>query len=338
MARPSATTSSAVALAGRLSKGSWKIIWNPLRSRRSVRPRTRVMSTPPIDTAPDVASSSRMIVRAMVVLPQPDSPTSATISRSRISRSTPSTARGDHPSATVADREMHVQIPDLGDYRRVHRRARLLRADEVAGRVMSRRAGHRSQPRIVGGALRHHHRAALVEPAAGRRRGQIGRTAGDPADRRVSRAEPWVAVQQPAGVRVRGAASLDLPDVVGEYRGGRTVFDDTPRIHHRGPVAQFGEHGQVVRDDQHRQPELVGKPRGSDRGSAPASSHPARSSARRRSPARACRPTPSRSSRAVSSRRRTDAGSQRPGRARCRPGSAVRATRSRTERRPTSGS
>ena len=118
---PSMTTSSAVALAGRLSNGSWKIIWKSRRSLRSVRPRARVMSDPADRHRPRASPRrSRMMVRATVVLPQPDSPTRATISRSCTDKSTPSTARAISRAAAVPHREVHAQVADLGDHRRGH--------------------------------------------------------------------------------------------------------------------------------------------------------------------------------------------------------------------------
>jgi hypothetical protein len=72
--------------------GSWKII---IISRRSGRMSARercVMSRPSKTTRPPVGSSSRMMHRAIVDLPQPDSPTTPRVSPSRTVKLTPSTA------------------------------------------------------------------------------------------------------------------------------------------------------------------------------------------------------------------------------------------------------
>ena len=54
---------------------------------------TLVMSSPSNSIVPPVGSSSRSMVRPAVDLPQPDSPTSPTVSPWRTSREMPSTAR-----------------------------------------------------------------------------------------------------------------------------------------------------------------------------------------------------------------------------------------------------
>ena len=62
--------------------GSWKIIIISRRiGRISARERC-VMSRPSKTTVPPVGSSSRMMQRAIVDLPQPDSPTTPSVSPS----------------------------------------------------------------------------------------------------------------------------------------------------------------------------------------------------------------------------------------------------------------
>jgi hypothetical protein len=65
----------------------------PRRSGLSLRCDNAVMSRPSTLTAPPAGSTMRRIVCAAVVLPHPDSPTSATISPRRSENETPSTAR-----------------------------------------------------------------------------------------------------------------------------------------------------------------------------------------------------------------------------------------------------
>src|SRR2546421_2866978 len=54
---------------------------------------TSVTSSPPISTSPSLTSSSPAIMRSVVLLPQPEGPTSTTNSLSAISRSMPRTAK-----------------------------------------------------------------------------------------------------------------------------------------------------------------------------------------------------------------------------------------------------
>ena len=72
--------------------GSWKIICMSRRSRFSGAPFAAVMSAPSNATLPLVGSSRRSMRRAVVLLPQPVSPTMPSVSPRRTSSETPSTA------------------------------------------------------------------------------------------------------------------------------------------------------------------------------------------------------------------------------------------------------
>ncbi len=76
----------------RLENGSW----NTTCTRRRMRPqragRKIVDALPSSTTWPAVMSNSRRIARPTVDLPQPDSPTSDSVSPRAISNDTPSTA------------------------------------------------------------------------------------------------------------------------------------------------------------------------------------------------------------------------------------------------------
>jgi hypothetical protein len=72
--------------------GSWKTIATSRRSRLSSPPRAVVMSWPAKAIEPDVGSSSRAISRAVVLLPQPLSPTSPNVSPGATEKLIPSTA------------------------------------------------------------------------------------------------------------------------------------------------------------------------------------------------------------------------------------------------------
>ena len=74
------------------SYGSWKISWACRRSARILPLDTLTMSSPRKRIVPDSGSTRRRIDWAVVVLPLPDSPTSASISPLRSENETPSTA------------------------------------------------------------------------------------------------------------------------------------------------------------------------------------------------------------------------------------------------------
>jgi len=72
--------------------GSWKIIIISRRNGRISVRESLVMSWPRKVIFPSVGSSSFMMQRAIVDLPQPDSPTTPRVSPSRSVNETPSTA------------------------------------------------------------------------------------------------------------------------------------------------------------------------------------------------------------------------------------------------------
>ena len=69
------------------------MIWKSPRRRRSSPPRSRVSSTPSKRTSPALGRMSCRIALPTVVLPQPDSPTSASVRPDPMASETPSTAR-----------------------------------------------------------------------------------------------------------------------------------------------------------------------------------------------------------------------------------------------------
>ena len=60
--------------------GSWNTIWNRRRIRRMSSPASRNRSTPSNTIEPESGSTMRSTHRAVVVLPQPDSPTRLNVS------------------------------------------------------------------------------------------------------------------------------------------------------------------------------------------------------------------------------------------------------------------
>src|SRR4051812_23367825 len=73
--------------------GSCSTIWMLRRARRSAEPLSRTMSSPRTMIEPEVGFSRPTSSLASVDLPQPDSPTTPSVSPRRRSMSTPSTAR-----------------------------------------------------------------------------------------------------------------------------------------------------------------------------------------------------------------------------------------------------
>ena len=74
------------------ANGSWKIICEVRRIARNSRVPAFVTSWPSMTIEPAVGVSSRMMARPVVDLPQPDSPTSESVSPGRRSKETFSTA------------------------------------------------------------------------------------------------------------------------------------------------------------------------------------------------------------------------------------------------------
>ena len=73
--------------------GSWKTACTCIRNCRRSCPLSEWMSCPSIEMEPPVGCSRRSTSLAVVVLPQPDSPTSASVCPRRTSKLMPSTAR-----------------------------------------------------------------------------------------------------------------------------------------------------------------------------------------------------------------------------------------------------
>src|SRR5712691_1171874 len=74
-------------------KGSWKTIWTCRRYAFSCSKERPPMRCPSNRISPAVGASSFMIIRPVVVFPQPDSPTSPTVSPLPMSKLMSSTAR-----------------------------------------------------------------------------------------------------------------------------------------------------------------------------------------------------------------------------------------------------
>jgi len=77
----------------RLANGFWNTIWTLFLSARRVAASAPVAATPAMTTLPEVGVSSIAIWRASVLLPQPDSPTTARVRPGASASETSSSAR-----------------------------------------------------------------------------------------------------------------------------------------------------------------------------------------------------------------------------------------------------
>ena len=158
-------------------------------------------------TSPAVGRCSPTSVRASVVLPEPDSPTSATTSPARTARSTPSRARATRP-LRVDELDPDARAPRGARRRAVvagHRRVRL--ADPDAGRRAgpprrrrSARLGRQAAPSTARGQRGCERAAARAGRAgpAGRRAARPGanRAAGSPIRGNAAGQRAGVGVQR----------------------------------------------------------------------------------------------------------------------------------------------
>src|SRR5262245_8610889 len=237
--------------------GSWKII---IISRRigliSARERF-VMSRSSKTIFPPVGSSSRMMQRASVDLPQPDSPTMPSVSPRSTLKLTPSTAfteaisfwkmmprvtgkyfwRSSTTRSSLAisasPRRRAASLARFRHRRRQHLLPllvlRLLR--EVTGLQMPARVLRRRELRFLALADVHHEGAARVEPASGRRVQQRGRLAADLREALDVAVESRQRAEQPPGVRVLRP---------GEDLVHGSPLDDLGGVHHDDVVGRLG--------------------------------------------------------------------------------------------------
>src|SRR2546425_624918 len=219
-------------------------------------------------TSPSVGSISRKRSRPNVVLPHPLSPTSATVSPRRITRSTPSTAwtvamaRWRSPPLTAKC----FLRPRAA--RRISLRSLLGGGTRALLRVQM--AGD-SPIRTVGEELRFLHTTSIesefatrVEAASGRRRQQIRNDPGYRRERR-SRLEALALrrndrLQEALRVRVQR-----IREQIGHGRG----LDDLSGVHHGDPIAELRNHREVMGDVEDRGGDPIEQPSGPKLGLGP---------------------------------------------------------------------
>src|SRR3989454_1497881 len=219
-------------------------------SRAFVRRRSKTSRGTLKRTSPSVGSMSRSRSRPNVVLPQPDSPTSATVSPRRITRSTPSTAR------TVAiSRWRSPPFTGKCFFRpraasRISLRSRLgcttrhLLRVQMAGdspiRAVGKELGLLDPTPIEGES------ASRMEPTAGWRDQEIGDDSRNRGER-GSRLEPLTLRRHN---RLEKALCVGMKWVREEI-GHESVLDDFRGVHDGDPVAEFRDDRQVVRSEEH---------------------------------------------------------------------------------------
>src|SRR5438876_4834877 len=249
--------------------GSWKIIIISRRiGRISVR-ESLVMSRPSKTIRPSVGSSRRMMQRAIVDLPQPDSPTTPSVSPPRTLKLTPSTAftaaiclwkmiprvTGKYffRSSTTRRSSPATALRGLchhpGQQLRGFAVLRLL--VEMAGVQVVRIVATDPQLRVLLLADVHHVGAARMEPAALGRVEERRRRAlnlDEPLDVGV---EAGQRAKETPGVRMLGPReeNVDVP-----------ALNDSRCVHDEHLVGRLCDHAQVVGDEDDRAPEVLLEP------------------------------------------------------------------------------
>src|SRR5262245_48206313 len=237
--------------------GSWKIIWICGRSgRRSARGSGARSTTWPSAArkriSPLDGAIARRMQRAVVVLPQPDSPTRPSVSPCSTAKLTSSTAR------TVATTRRRKPRRTSKNFcrRRTSRTGAVtaLTAQPAQSRlglvVMIEKARRRlraldyPQGWRALGALGHHVRTARVEGAAGGPAERVGDRAGDGRQRRLRRGQQARdRAEQRACVGMLGR----VEDVV-----HRPVLHHTTQVHDHYRVRDLRDHTEVVGDEDDR--------------------------------------------------------------------------------------
>src|SRR5579864_533900 len=226
---------STVCRGSRLVYGSWKTIWTSRpRRRRSRNERAGVeRSCPHARIVPAVGRSSPTIIFAIVVLPEPDSPTMASEPPSGSENETsltatwlPKTLRSPSTSRTASamDGDLHPSSQLLGPHA----------PGQAAIELNERR------PRCAADIV--HVRAprgerALVLRCLERRQ----RSSWNGRQPMGGAVDAWTRSSQRRGVWVQRITVQQV---------GGTDFDDLSPVHHCSPVAHRGGKVEVVRDEQ----------------------------------------------------------------------------------------
>jgi hypothetical protein len=231
---------------------------------------------------------ARRIARPTVVLPEPDSPTSPTVSPRRMSKLT-SVHRAQHPR----------RLPNSPRARSNPPPARAPRSASRSCALVLPRPWH------AGGSARHASRrpAPYRQAPCGRTGPAPPRRSGDGTGSPPAARRGWGCRPAPATAAPSRSSGGSPPAAPGIGMGGglqhlahRTRLDDGAQIHHRDVLRDLGDHAKVVGDEDHRSSQSRAAGRASGPAPAPGWSRPAPWSARRRSAGAGRPPAPARSS------------------------------------------
>ena len=233
--------------------GFWKTIWIERLSavgRLALRPASTWSPRPMVP--PVSGLSMPRIVLASVDLPEPDSPTSPSVSPSKRSRSTLTRAGMSCPlwwnvlDTAVTDRASAPWVDLLA-----RRHGRL---DELAQPVAMMTAGpapggELHDRRLDGPAQVRRELAAIDEDAGRQVRADLGEIARDGGQRALGLADAVARerAEEPEGVWVLRRL---------EHGRGVALLDDLARVHDPDPIAQRPDDAEVVSDEQDRRVRL----------------------------------------------------------------------------------
>src|SRR5690349_2913713 len=235
--------------------GSWNTIWvsRPRRRRSAALRAGELRSAPATAMRPEVGVSRPTSIRASVVLPEPDSPTTASDSPSATVKLTSSTATISSPRPAPRTRNT-LRSRSTSRTAPLPTGARLLaQRPQLGVHLFGAAAAHEARPQgpqhlLLRRALRFAVRAAVGEGASLRRLECRARPAGDRSQAFGGRVEARPRRQERGGVGVEG---------VGVQAGARLLLDDRAGVHDAGAVADGAGQLEVVGDEEHRQAALA---------------------------------------------------------------------------------
>src|SRR5215470_8989658 len=227
--------------------GSWNTACTERRYARRLPPSSAWRSWPSKRMTPPVGRSSSSTILAVVVLPQPDSPTTPRVRPGSIENEMSSTAR-----TTATSREIRPRLTGKCLTRFLASRTGPAMVASASPRDRRRRQPAAARLRVrdaklgrsFGAAAVHHFGTARVKRAARGRRRRIRRLPIDGGQPLAAVAEPRNRFQERARVGMRRRV-VDLLD--------RPGLDQAARVHHRDLVAHLGDDAEVVRDEDQGQ-------------------------------------------------------------------------------------
>ncbi len=223
-----------------LRRATWAATWCPASS-----------------TVPPLGATSPSSVRANVVLPLPDSPTSPSVSPGQIDAETPASACTSCPCARKTFVSSSTRRSGVADRSTVSGRSRSAAVSRGSCWARSWKWQRLEWPpprSIAAGSSVEHtrlgERAAVGEDAAGRP--LADRAAGSRGSCRAGRG--------PCGRPSGGCSAAGRPCTGAAGRASTVstgaLLDEPARVEHADAVAHLPDHAEVVADEEHRRPEL----------------------------------------------------------------------------------